>query len=79
MIDIRFDLIYSAHNRGTVILHRGNYPQVPGVGDLVNINGNPYRVVCRGWAVGNDDGQLYAYVEVDKASGFDVKIGGRTY
>lgn len=42
-------------------------PAVPAVGEIVNIDGNPYLVHERGWAVGEmDDEQrsLYAYLRM---------------
>ena len=42
------------------------WPQVPDVGELININGNPYIVYDRGWAASEDSigERLYAFLRV---------------
>lgn len=81
MIHVRFDLLYSLSNNYSVTLYQQDLPQVPGVGDIVNIKGNPFRVIRVGWALGdNDDSHaLYAYVDVSKAVNFELVLGGKNY
>ena len=92
-IHVRFDLV-SPHDTDMagVMWRRQNLWQVPLVGEIVNIGGNPYRVISVGWSLpdmldastpmeeGGDDGYLqYAFVKVQKASKFTVTLGGTEY
>lgn len=92
-IHTRFNLVWKLSDRAGVLLRRQNLWQVPEVGEIVNIGGNPYRVIHRGWALpdvtdpdtpvlegGPNDGYIqYAFVEVQKASDFTVTLGGTEY
>jgi len=63
-IQTRFDLWPSAANKDQrVTIARANIPQVPEVGETINLNGDPHIIHRRGWAL-DDDGQLFAYVDV---------------
>jgi len=40
-------------------------PQAPEVGELINVNGDPYRVLERMWTVSSDvGGNTYCYLNV---------------
>ena len=41
-------------------------PEAPLVGDTISIDGHPYNVISRGWAVSTErtDGKVYCYVTV---------------
>lgn len=71
LVCTRFDLIHKASNKDAdTLLGRFDLPVVPLPGELVNINGNPYIAIERGWAIGTDKpdtGRLFAYVRVVKA------------
>jgi hypothetical protein len=68
-----------------VMLRRHDLWQVPLVGEIVSIDGNPYRIIHTGWALpdldemGPETPIQYAYVKVQKASNFTVNLGGREY
>lgn len=73
LIHTRFDYWPSAARKDVRFeIFRANLPQVPSVGEQVNLKGNPYIVHARGWAIGDEDGndKLYAYVGVFKAGEF---------
>lgn len=80
-IDARFDLIYSlsdipAGAPSGVQLARQPIPAVPSINDVINIKGNPYRVIRVGWALPYEPeevGKLYAYISVQKAAAFTVE------
>jgi len=93
-IHTRFDLVWQLTDMAGVMLRRQNLWEVPLVGETVNIGGNPYRVISRGWSLPDMDtvtdtpvlegapneGYLqYAFVKVQKASNFTVEIGGTEY
>ena len=86
MIATRFDLVKKASNKDSnqtgfvrVWLH-----QVPEVGETISLNGNPFVVVGRGWAVSDDGpctmasggryakGPQHAFVQVVKNGEFDI-------
>jgi hypothetical protein len=76
LIRVRFDI---GHPASTGDEDRGlgyfDLPQVPDVGDPININGNPYIIHRRGWVIGtegDDAGRLFAFVRVGKAGEFKV-------
>lgn len=84
-IIVRFDLIHTLTDLSGVQLLKRPMPAVPSEGQIVNIGGNPYRVIEVGWAVpawdneNREDLNVYAYVRVQKASSFTVTLGGRKY
>ena len=44
---------------------RIDLPETPGVGEVVNIDGDPYIVYEKGWAVGaGKDRAVYCYIRV---------------
>jgi hypothetical protein len=51
----RFDLIKGSSKDADVFLHRQEIAAAPVPGELVNVNGNPYIVHERSWAVDKDD------------------------
>lgn len=75
-IDARFDLVTRLTDMSGATIHRCGLWQVPDVGQIVSIEGNPYRVISIGWALPSmaesdpDDAVQYAYVKVQKASDF---------
>lgn len=74
--EVTFNLVY---NLQRVQVHRRAMWQVPSVGQVVNINGDPYRVIDVGWAFTEDDPTAYAYVDLQKAADFTVTVGDRDY
>ncbi len=76
-IHTRFDLICSANKDADRELCRAELLQVPLPGETINLKGNPYVVVDRGWAVENTTAgnsisildphaKQYAYVRVSR-------------
>lgn len=84
-IHTRFDLVWKLSDMPGVLLRRVNLWQVPLVGEIVNIGGNPYRVIQTGWSLPDEEEMhemspvQYAFVKVQKASNFSVTIGDREY
>lgn len=68
MISVRFDVINNmADKYEDTSAYSTNYlPAVPGVGETINIKGNPFIVHSRGWAVSDDDGDMYCYIRLIK-------------
>jgi hypothetical protein len=68
LIHVRFDVVKNMANRGAdVFLARYDLPEVPLVGELVSVKGDPYHVIERGWSVGCQDGEegrLFAYLRL---------------
>lgn len=69
VVHVRFDFAMSLADRDKdrTAYVRADMPCVPGVGETVNLRGNPFIVVERGWSVGEqispvDDYSLYAFV-----------------
>ena len=79
MLHAEFRLLYNLANRHEVALLAMEMPQVPSEGQIVNIEGNPYRVVAVAWSVLANNDQTYVYINVQKASDFTVIIGGHEY
>ena len=52
-----------ATHSSDVMLKRATLPCVMNVGELVNIDGDPYRVIEREWAVDDGD-RVYCYMYV---------------
>ena len=69
MIHVRFD---KAGPNGKYEFFACQIPAVPAVGENINILGNPYVVINRGWAIAEDEikhnrwdaAKPYAYVNV---------------
>lgn len=78
-IHAEFRLTIDLSTGEEVELHRCLLPQAPARGEIVNINGNPYRVSECGWGIGIEEPKVYAYITVDKATSFTVVLGGRKY
>ena len=84
-IRTRFDLVWKLSNRDGVFLTLLDLWQVPRIKDIVNIEGNPYRVINVGWSLPTkeerheDSPTQYAFVDVQKASEFKVLLGDREY
>lgn len=51
-------------------IYRKIMSSVPLPGELININGNPYIVVKRGWATDGECSSDYCYMTVVKAGDF---------
>ena len=61
-IRTRFDRQVRASDQAEEHIMYADLVQVPDVGELVNLKGNPYIVIRRGWAISTDigeDGDLY--------------------
>ncbi len=63
MIKVRVDLVYGHSKDSDRTIYRGEWPQIPLTGELINLDGNPYIIHNRGWAVGEAN-QLYSYLRV---------------
>jgi hypothetical protein len=66
-ITVRFDQQVNAATRDVEHILTTRVGQVPSVGELINLAGNPYIVIRRGWAADKDEAQ-HAYVDVLPAS-----------
>ena len=66
-ITVRFDQQVNAATKGVEHILTTDLMQVPSVGELVNLAGNPYVVIRCGWAVDKGERQ-HAYVDVLPAS-----------
>lgn len=70
LINTRFDrvVLFSNKDHDQTGFVRMMLPQVPDVGETVNLKGYPYVVLSRGWAYGEagdeDEGQTYCYIRV---------------
>lgn len=69
MIHTRFDQIKAFSNRDEdTTIFRADLHQVPDVGQVVNIKGDPYIVRYVGWAISDDEDRdkyvQYAYVRI---------------
>jgi hypothetical protein len=68
LIDTRFDLITGSTKESDRFLARYSIPAIPQPGELINVDGDPYVVRERAWAIGESaDGQppqLCAYVRL---------------
>ncbi len=76
LIHVRFDLATSPNHEADVELCRANLPQVPNVGEVISLQGNPYVVNARCWSYGEDDALpgvelLWAYLRVMKPHAFN--------
>lgn len=63
MIKVRVDLVYSHNRDSDRTIYRGEWPQVPLIGESINLSGDPYIIHERGWATDDED-QLYSYLRV---------------
>ena len=64
MIVAEFRLIQSLANRDMdKFIIRFEMPETPGKGECINIDGEPYIVYSKGWAIGGDDDvNTYCYI-----------------
>lgn len=65
-----------ASDKASVFICRFESVQAPDQGDLVNLNGHPYRVVERCWAYYDDCKEHYCYVDVIPASPLPEPLRG---
>lgn len=71
MIHMRVELIIKESNKDND-QHIGYWDvyQVPDCGELINLHGDPYRVIERGWALDKaKPDEQYCYIRVLKANG----------
>ena len=66
MIHCEFRKINSASEAADTRLAQFTLPAVPSRGELINIDGNPYIVFERAWAVGNDPSLLQEDRTIDE-------------
>ncbi len=65
LIHLRVNKIKIISNRDSdEYVGRYEVPQAPNVGELINLDGNPYYVVERSWATAQDHEGLYCYLRV---------------
>lgn len=69
MVTVEFRRIVGASRDSDVFLWRGALPLVPAVGEVINIEGHPYVVFQRGWAVGGEDSLLWCYIRLSPLQG----------
>lgn len=64
-IEVRFDKINSLafKDKDHTGFARHKLPQVPDIGEIVSLKGDPYSVMERGWAV-DEDSNLFAYLRM---------------
>lgn len=65
---VRFDVQASASQRAWRTIATAPMSQVPDVGDTVNVDGYPYLVVSRAWAVSDGEEARHAYLNVAPAN-----------
>jgi hypothetical protein len=66
MIHCEFRKINSASGDADTRLAQFTLPAVPSRGELININGNPYIVFERAWAVGDDTDEPHEDCTIDE-------------
>ena len=77
---VKYELLYNLHKDYKVYLGEFISNYVPRVGDIVNINGDPFVVYRVGAAMGDDEPtETYIYISVFKAGTFELEIGGTKY
>lgn len=78
---VKYELIVSLYKNDRVVLMEHDTDYRPIVGDIVNVDGNPFLVYSVGSAFveGDRTPPLYVYVKVFKAGSFELKIGGKNY
>ena len=67
MIKTRFDIVQLASNENyNKFLCWFDLEQVPNVGEVININGDPYLIANRGWAIDSEseDKGTYCYIDL---------------
>ena len=74
---IVYKLIYNLHRDYDVVLAEFGKMPLPSIGDIVNIDGNPYIVYKVGHALSQESSIMHTYVKVFKAGDFDVHIGDK--
>ena len=79
MINVEFRLTMSHNRDSDKMIYKDKWPTAPIVGELVNLNGDPYIITERGWAASNDLGvdqidNLYCYFRVSPYQ-YGQKIG----
>jgi hypothetical protein len=90
LIATKFLLFLNAGDKSGQRLALVLLPQVPDVGEIVNIGDNPYRVVERSWAIDvhsyeleygihGEQKDLQCFVKVQKAGDFKVKIRDKEF
>jgi hypothetical protein len=68
VIVTEFRLIKSLHNRDKdEFIARFDLSETPNKGEVVNINGEPYIVYCKGWAFGDECAVDYCYIDLISA------------
>jgi len=62
---VRFDVICGSSTDHDCTIHHCNMSAVPSPGEVINVKGNPYVVVERGWAAADaDHGDGYSYLRI---------------
>ena len=60
-----FRLIKNLHNRDCdEFIARHEIPETPSIGEVVNINGDPYVVYGKGWGFSDDCEKHYCYIDL---------------
>lgn len=77
-IHCEFRLICSSNKDADRYLARIPMPAVPDKGETININGNPFIVYERGWAVGSRakdtiENGLFCYIRVTKTFPYNIE------
>jgi hypothetical protein len=77
---IKYELVTSLYKNFKVFLGEYESYYTPNVGDIVNIEGNPFCVYRIGAAHNSSsENKTYVYVSVFKAGSFELEIGGEKY
>ena len=62
-----FRLIKSLYNRDAdEFITRIELPETPSIGEVVNINGEPYITHSKGWAFDDESSKHYCYIDLIK-------------
>lgn len=64
MIHAEFRRAATEHRDNDTFIMRADVSAVPDRGEVININGEPYRVIERGWALASDQPGIYCYLRV---------------
>ena len=62
-----FRVIKSLANKDKEFVARVDMPETPLKGEVVNIEGSPYIVYRRGWALSGDSTVQYCYIDLIQA------------
>lgn len=74
-----YRLLYNLYKNYDIHLEQIENSPIPKIGEIVNINGNPFVVYRIGHAISSEEGKLFTYIQVFKAGSYELKIFDKTY